>query len=128
MDLIQRARQCAASDEKHAWVLNHLPNMLASKDLVIGDESVQARMRDFLNIAEYADGKKHHYEDRCLRICVSEELHAITSLTSARTIAQVFLDILQSELRGYITHSSPMLISLQLINGCMMSRNSSTAI
>ncbi|KAF8904890.1 hypothetical protein CPB85DRAFT_1316489 [Mucidula mucida] len=128
MDFIQRARQCAASGEKHAWVLNHLPNMLASADVVIGKDSAQARMRDFVNSAEYVDGKTFYYEDRCLRICVSEELHAITSLTSARNIAQVFLDILQSELRGYITHSSPMLISLQLINGCMMSRNSSTAI
>ncbi|KAF8892406.1 hypothetical protein CPB85DRAFT_1331401, partial [Mucidula mucida] len=127
MDLIQRARQCAASDKKHVWVLNHLPNMLASTDVVIGDDSVQARMRDFLNIAEYADGKKYHYEDRYLRICVSEELHAITSLTSAHKIAQVFLDILQSELRVYhITYLSPILTSLQLINGCMMSPNSST--
>ncbi|KAF8904849.1 hypothetical protein CPB85DRAFT_1316357 [Mucidula mucida] len=128
MDLIQGARQCAESDEKHAWVLNHLPNMIASKDVVIAEDSAQARMRDFVNSAEYVDGKTYHYEDRCLHICVSEELHAITRLTSARKIAQVFLDILQSEFHVYITHSFPMPISLQLINGCMMSRDSSTAI
>ncbi|KAF9004879.1 hypothetical protein BDZ89DRAFT_1026157 [Hymenopellis radicata] len=94
--LIQRARNYAEADQKHAWVLNHLPNMIASKDVTIDEKSVQGRMRDFLNTAEYADGKKYCYEDRCLRICVSEELVPITSLTSQRKIAQVFLDILQT--------------------------------
>ncbi|KAF9020184.1 hypothetical protein BDZ89DRAFT_279062 [Hymenopellis radicata] len=96
MRLIQTARNYAEADEKHAWVLNHLPDMIASRDVDIDVNSVQARMRDFLNKAEYADGKKYYYENRCLRICVSEELHAITTLTSQRKIAQVFLDILQT--------------------------------
>ncbi|KAF9023129.1 hypothetical protein BDZ89DRAFT_1162891 [Hymenopellis radicata] len=94
--LIQRARNYAEADEKHAWVLNHLPNMIASKDVMIDEKSVQGRMRDFLSRADYADGKTYNYEDRCLRLCVSEELHAITSLTSQHKIAQVFLDILQT--------------------------------
>ncbi|KAF8906633.1 hypothetical protein CPB85DRAFT_1456586 [Mucidula mucida] len=96
MELIRRARMHAESDEKHAWVLNHLPNMTASMDIEIGKNTVQARMRDFLKSAEYANEKTYFYEDRCLRICVSEELHAITSLTSSRKIGQVFLDILQT--------------------------------
>ncbi|KAF8904886.1 hypothetical protein CPB85DRAFT_1416260 [Mucidula mucida] len=53
-------------------------------------------MRDFLNDAEYADKQKYHYEDRCLRITVSERLHPITCLTSPREVAQVFLDVLQT--------------------------------
>ncbi|KAF8904622.1 hypothetical protein CPB85DRAFT_1316785 [Mucidula mucida] len=89
MELIQKARVCAESDEEHAWVLSHLLNMIAKG-------SVQARMRDFLDNAVYADEKKYYYEDRCLRICVSEELFPITNLTSQRKIAQVFLDILQT--------------------------------
>ncbi len=105
MELIQKARVCAESDEEHAWVLSHLPNMVASKDVKIAKGSVQARMRDFLDNAVYADEKKYYYEDRCLRICVSEELFPITNLTSQRKIAQVFLDILQSEFEQ--THASP---------------------
>ncbi|KAF9022018.1 hypothetical protein BDZ89DRAFT_990904, partial [Hymenopellis radicata] len=96
MQLIRDARNCAQSDEKHAWVLNHLPNMIASTDVEIDEESVQGRMRDFLNSAEYAGGKKYNYENRCLRICVSESLVPITRLTSQREVAQVFLDVLQT--------------------------------
>ncbi len=126
MDLIQKARQCAESDKKHAWVLNHLPNMIASEDVDIGEDSVQARIRDFLSNTDYADGNKYPYEDRCLRISVSEALWPITGLQDQRQVGQVFLDILQSEY--YATRSSPILTIPQHINGCTMFQKSTTGI
>ncbi|KAK0199694.1 hypothetical protein DFS33DRAFT_1364371 [Desarmillaria ectypa] len=90
-----KADEMAGKDKRH-WVLDHLPEILHSQDFRFNDkDSPQRRLMELLIEAAYADGKAFIYEERLLRITVSERLFPITDLTNVKDVAQVFLDILQ---------------------------------
>ncbi|PBK66026.1 hypothetical protein ARMSODRAFT_366773 [Armillaria solidipes] len=90
-----KAREMASGGKEH-WVLNHLPQILHSQDFRFNDkDSPQRSLMELLTGAAYADRKTAIYEERLLRITVSERLFPITDLTNVKDIAQAFLDILQ---------------------------------
>ncbi len=96
MDAAKAKADEMAGEGKTHWVLDHLPEILHSQDFRFNDEdSPQKRLMELLIEAQYADGKTFIYEERLLRITVSERLFPITDLTNVKDIAQVFLDILQ---------------------------------
>ncbi|KAK0475749.1 hypothetical protein IW261DRAFT_1492684 [Armillaria novae-zelandiae] len=91
-----KAEEMCPGDETH-WVLGHLPEILHSQDFRFDKEdSPQKRLMELLIKANYADGKTFIYEERVLRITVSERLFPITDLTNVKDIAQVFFDIFRS--------------------------------
>ncbi|KAK0421557.1 hypothetical protein EV421DRAFT_1879623 [Armillaria borealis] len=88
-----KADEMAGKGKTH-WVLDHLPEILHSQDFRFNDEdSPQKRLMELLIEAKYADKKTFIYEERLLRITVSERLFPITDLTDVKDIAQVFFDI-----------------------------------
>jgi hypothetical protein len=80
-DIIQKARN-AANNDKHRWVLEHLPNVLHAED-------------QYVNLLSQAliDRIDAEYEDRVLRIMVQEELYPITERTSAVDLAVSFREV-----------------------------------
>ncbi|KAK0490315.1 hypothetical protein IW261DRAFT_1323966, partial [Armillaria novae-zelandiae] len=92
---IAKAKQMVKPGQTH-WVLNHLPNILHEQDFKFEDgDSVQRLLSEMLHGGEYVGGRDGAYDERLLRITVSEELFLITSLRNDRDYAQVFVDILQ---------------------------------
>ncbi|KAK0440226.1 hypothetical protein EV421DRAFT_2083803 [Armillaria borealis] len=90
-----KAEDMSGKDKRH-WVLDHLPEILHSQDFRFNEQdSPQRRLMQLLIKAEYADGKTFIYEERLLRITVSERLFPLDSLTDVKDVGQVFLDILQ---------------------------------
>ncbi|KAK0209753.1 hypothetical protein IW262DRAFT_1498223 [Armillaria fumosa] len=77
------------------WVADHLPNILLSEDFKMAEDSPQARLKEYLDAASYADGNSFQYESRVCRIMVQEKLYPITSLREPRHYAQGIFDILQ---------------------------------
>ncbi|PBK66012.1 hypothetical protein ARMSODRAFT_960459 [Armillaria solidipes] len=94
MDAAKAKADEMAGEGKTHWVLDHLPEILHSQDFRFNDEdSPQKRLMELLIEAKYADKKTFIYEERLLRITVSERLFPITDLTDVKDIAQVFFDI-----------------------------------
>ncbi|KAK0490347.1 hypothetical protein IW261DRAFT_1387665 [Armillaria novae-zelandiae] len=92
---IAKAKEMAKPGETH-WVLNHLPNILHEQDFKFeDDDSVHRMLAEMVHGGEYVGGRDGTYDERVLRITVSEELFPITSLRNDRHYAQVFVDILQ---------------------------------
>ncbi len=86
-----KAREMA-SEGKEQWVLDHLPQVLHSQDFRFNDEDLpQRRLIETLIEAAHADGKTFIYEERLLRITVSERLFLLDSLTDVKEVGQVFL-------------------------------------
>ncbi|KAJ3795347.1 hypothetical protein GGU11DRAFT_233181 [Lentinula aff. detonsa] len=71
---------------KHAWVLNHLPDIHWSFDIPFHDDSPQDNFKK-----EFKDGD----EMRVMRGSIQEELKPLSSLKTAKECAQVFCDIVQ---------------------------------
>ncbi len=59
--------------------------------------SAEARVAELMKDALVADEKELAYERRLLRVTVQEELHPLESLTSARDVVQVFVDVVQGK-------------------------------
>ncbi|KAK0211825.1 hypothetical protein IW262DRAFT_1280124 [Armillaria fumosa] len=90
-----KARELASESKEH-WVLNHLPEILHSQDFRFNQKDCpQQRLLELLIDANYPEDKTFMYEERLLRITVSERLFPITDLANVKDIAQVFLGILQ---------------------------------
>ncbi|KAK0211856.1 hypothetical protein IW262DRAFT_1412093 [Armillaria fumosa] len=90
-----KAKETAGEGNTH-WVLDHLPEILHSQDFRFNEKDCpQKRLMELLIEAEYADKKTFLYEERVLRITVSERLFPLDSLTDVKEVGQVFLDILQ---------------------------------
>ncbi|KAK0211826.1 hypothetical protein IW262DRAFT_1322892 [Armillaria fumosa] len=88
-----KAEEMSPGGERH-WVLDHLPEILHSQDFRFDKEdSPQKRLMKLLIKAKYAEERSFIYEERVLRITVSERLFPITDLTDVKDIAQVFFDI-----------------------------------
>ncbi|KAK0460332.1 hypothetical protein IW261DRAFT_1349814, partial [Armillaria novae-zelandiae] len=96
MDAVRAKAEEMAGEGNTHWVLDHLPEILHSQDFPFDqDDCPQKRLMELSIEAEYADDKTFMYEERLLRITVSERLFPITDLANVQDIAQVFLDILQ---------------------------------
>ncbi|KAF8915070.1 hypothetical protein CPB85DRAFT_1295551 [Mucidula mucida] len=93
--LVNKARAVAidAGGDSH-WVLQHLPRILHSEDLLIVPGSKQAHVADNLHNASGNTCEEDCDEKRTLRIVVMEELLPIDTLSNASDFAQVFFDVL----------------------------------
>ncbi|KAK0474731.1 hypothetical protein EDD18DRAFT_1298695 [Armillaria luteobubalina] len=90
-----KAKEMAGEGKTH-WVLDHLPEILHSQDFRFNRKDCsQKRLMELLIKAEYAEEKTFIYEERLLRITVSECLFPLDSLTDVKEFGQIFLDILQ---------------------------------
>jgi len=98
------------------WAVKHLPRVFYAKDVVFDEESTFESVARLFEGAEFARGK-YVYERRVLRIIIQEELYTLKSLTNARDIGQVFVDIACStcpfglSITICLSHSSPSLAS-----------------
>ena len=97
-DIIEKARK-AANNDKHRWVLKHLPKVLHAEDQHVNllSQALIDRMGD-------------QYEERVLRIMVQEELLPITERTAAVDLAKSFREIFKC----MYSHSVPFLRSLSV--------------
>ncbi|KAJ3984710.1 hypothetical protein F5890DRAFT_1271012 [Lentinula detonsa] len=84
----------------HAWVSNHLPNIIWSFDIPFRDGSPQDNFKK-----KFGDD----YEMRVMRGIILEESQPLSSVKTAKECAQVFYDIIQCEFSIYIKHSHPTL-------------------
>ncbi|KAJ3715246.1 protein kinase [Lentinula guzmanii] len=82
---MDRCKELAQGE--HAWVLNHLPNIIWSFDIPFRDDSPQDNF------------KKKFVDDHEMRVgmrgVILEELKPLSSLKTAKERAQVFYDIVQ---------------------------------
>ncbi|KAJ3984698.1 hypothetical protein F5890DRAFT_1553816 [Lentinula detonsa] len=104
--LMDRCKELAQGE--HAWVLDHLPDIIWSFDIPFRDGSPQYNFK-----------KKYggEFEMRVMRGVIFEELKPLSSLKTAKERAQVFYDIVQCELSIYIKHSHPTSYSFQATTG-----------
>ena len=88
--LQKAAEEAEKSDGK--WAVKHLPRVYFAKDADFGECSTFAMVEKLFKDAKFAGGD-FVYERRDLRIIVQEELYPLKSLTNARDMGQVFVDI-----------------------------------
>ena len=81
-----------AKRTKDGWAVKHLPRMLHARDVTFEPGSTLELVADLFRNPTFADGK-FQYERRTLRVIIQERLYSIKSLTNARDIGQVFLDV-----------------------------------
>ena len=78
-DIIEKARN-AAGDDKHRWVLKHLPKVLHAED------------RHFNLLSRtLIDRMSDQYEECVLRIMVQEELSPIAAVDLAQSFREIFM-------------------------------------
>ncbi|KAJ3991152.1 hypothetical protein F5050DRAFT_1872803 [Lentinula boryana] len=77
---------------KHAWVLNHLPDITWSFNIPFRAGSPQDNLKTKIGDA---------YEMRVMRGIIQEELKPLSYLQTAKQCAQVFYDVLQCEFSNH---------------------------
>ena len=83
-------KEAEKADE--GWATNHLPRFFYFEDVDFGKDSVLESVANLFEDMEVVGGM-YVYKRRTLRIIVQEELYPFESLSSARDVGQVFLDI-----------------------------------
>ena len=91
------------------WAANHLPKILHTEDVDLGEDSTFKSVAALFEDAQFAEGKNYKYERRVLRVIIQEELNPLKSLTNARDVGQVFADVAcsRSPRRLFIAVRSP---------------------
>ena len=84
-----------ARDTPGGWALNHLPGLRFAKDISFGPDSTRGKVASLFSSPEFVNGG-YVYEERTLRIIVQDRLFPLKTLTNARDVAQVLLDVLCS--------------------------------
>ena len=92
---LDEAVKKAKSSRTETWALNHLPKVLFAQDVVFGPDSTHEKVASLFEDAKFVDDD-YKYEKRTLRIIIQERLYPLMTLTNARDIAQVLLDVLCS--------------------------------
>ena len=77
------------------WALKHLPGLRFSRDVKFGPDSTHGKVASLFSSPEFINGE-YEYEERTLRIIVQERLFPIETLTNAKDVAQVLLDVAYS--------------------------------
>ena len=85
-------RRAIKEAKRTDWALKHLPRVYYTRTVDLNEHPTFKSVADLLEGAEFGE-KKFKYERRVLRIIVQEELYPLRSLTSARHLGQVFVDI-----------------------------------
>ncbi|KAF5372462.1 hypothetical protein D9758_005126 [Tetrapyrgos nigripes] len=120
-DLLRHAKATATG--KHAWAMEHLPQVLWNNEYSWDD--LGTSQRKLADLLQQLDDPQNPggpvYEKRTLRIIVLRRLHPITDLTKPEDYAQVFYDILQIH-RWLVDHPKVFQRDISLAN-IMFSRN-----
>jgi hypothetical protein len=87
-EAVKKAKSTAGGE----WALNHLPGVLFAQDVVFDSDSTHERVTGLFDDAEFV-GEEYKYERRTLRIIIQERLYPVKTLTNAKDIAQVLLDV-----------------------------------
>ena len=95
-EFLDEAIKIAKSSIENEWALNHLPQVLHAQDVVFDENSTHGKVARLLTGAKFANGE-YKYEPRTLRIIVQERLYPLKTLTNAKDIGQVLLDVACSE-------------------------------
>ena len=82
----------AAKNTPNEWAINHLPDLLFDFDVDFGSDSTHGKIAKLFKGAEFVNGD-YKYEERVLRIIVQGRLYPLKTLTDAKEIAQVLLDV-----------------------------------
>jgi len=85
----------AESTPEGKWALDHLPRVLFAQDVVFDSDSTIEKVASLFDDAEFV-GEEYKYEKRTLRIIVQERLYPVKTLTNAKDVGQVMLDVLCS--------------------------------
>jgi hypothetical protein len=75
------------------WAKKHLPRVFFTKDVSFSDDSTFESVAKLFKDYKFAEGGDYEYEPRALRIIIQEELYPVKSLTNARDVGQMFVDI-----------------------------------
>ena len=102
-EFLEKAIRIAKSSTENEWALNHLPQVLYTQDVVFGEDSTHGKVACLFTDAKFVNGE-YKYERRTLRIIVQERLYPLKTLTNAKDIAQVLLDIACSECFSFASH------------------------
>jgi len=78
---------------EYAWAANHLPKVHYAEDVVFAENSTLESVARLFAANPKFHGKKYVYERRTLRIIIQERLEPLKSLTNAKDIGQVFVDV-----------------------------------
>ena len=81
-----------AEKTEGGWATSHLPRLFHARDVDFDQHSTLKSVARLFEDAKFLGGK-FVYEPRTLRVIIQERLHSLKSLTNARDIGQVFLDI-----------------------------------
>ena len=90
-EFIQKAAHEAENTDGQ-WAAKHLPRVYFARDADFGPDSTFALVERLFKDAKFAGGE-FVYERRDLRIIIQEELHPLKSLSNARDMGQVFVDV-----------------------------------
>ena len=74
------------------WALMHLPRVLFAQDVIFDSDSTHEKVASLFDNAEFV-GEEYEYERRTLRIIIQERLYPLKTLTTAKDVAQVLLDV-----------------------------------
>jgi serine/threonine protein kinase len=91
-EFLEKAIKMANSDPAHVWAVKHLPEVVFAQEVVFGPDSTHGMVAELFENIEFTNGE-YEYEERTLRIMVQERLYPLTTLTDAKEIAQVLLDV-----------------------------------
>lgn len=70
----------------------HLPRVLFAQDVVFDSDSTHEKVASLFNNAKFF-GEEYKYERRTLRIIIQERLYLLKTLTNAKDVAQVLLNV-----------------------------------
>jgi hypothetical protein len=95
-EFLEKAVEVARGDPRHHWALNHLPKVHLSQSVGFDSNSTHGKIANLFKDPKFVK-RGYKYEERTLRIMVQERLYPLTTLKSAKEVAQVLLDIVCSE-------------------------------
>ena len=75
------------------WAANHLPKVHYAEDVVFAENSTLESVARLFAANPKFRGKNYVHERQSLRIIIQEQLEPLKSLTNAKDIGQVFVDV-----------------------------------
>ena len=123
-EFLKKACAEASKTKDNEWAINHLPQVLHTRDVVFEPGSTLDLVAELFRDPTFADGD-FQYERRTLRIIIQERLYSIKTLKNVKDIGQVFLDVACSACVPFSSDSG-VLMPVQFTVGSLMSLESST--
>ena len=90
--LVHKAVEKANKSADDRWALNHLPRVRFAQDVSFRWDSTNRKVAKLFDNAEFVNGE-YKYERRTLRIIIQDRLYPLKTLTNARDVGQVLVDV-----------------------------------